>query len=151
MTPFRPPEMQPASEGGHQGTIGLINSHEADLGIAAKIEPGFPRQVIRPRPGIRAAGMAGNESASHTFRSGKNEVMRILILRKRRAKLPRALKEWPGQILAALVRVGVGLLDRVHDQRTDGGAGLLCAVSQPVVEWLRNVNSSTNRHDIIMS
>jgi hypothetical protein len=121
------------------------------LGIAAKNEVGFPRRVIRPRPGIRAVGMAGIESASHTFRSGKNEVMRILILRKRRAKLPRALKEWPGQILAALVPVGVGLLDRVHDQRTDGGAGLLRPVSQPVVEWLWNVNSSTNRHDIIMS
>src|SRR5271165_5828287 len=91
------------------------------------------------------------ESASHTFRSGKNEVMRIVIFRKRRAKLPRALNEWPGEIFAAFVRVGVGLLDRPHDQRTDGRPGLLRPAPQPVVQWFGNVNCSADRHDMIMS
>src|SRR6201996_2629803 len=77
--------------------------------------------------------------------------MRILIFGKRRPKLPRALNGWAGQILVALVPVRIDLLNRVHDQRTAGGAGLLRPSSQPVVKWLRNVNRSTNCHDIIMS
>jgi hypothetical protein len=85
------------------------------------------------------------------FRSGKNEVMQILIHGKRRAKLPRILNERASQILAALVRARVGLLDRVHYLRTDGGAGLLRPVSQPVMKWLRNVYTSRDRRDISMS
>jgi hypothetical protein len=39
----------------------------------------------------------------------------------------------------------------VHYLRTDGGAGLLRPVSQPVMKWLRNVYTSRDRRDISMS
>ena len=91
------------------------------------------------------------ESASQTFRSGKNEVMRILIFRKRRAKLPRTLNERTRETFAALVRVRIGLLDRAYDQRTDGSPGLLGPIPQTVVQWVRKVDCGADRHDMIMS
>jgi hypothetical protein len=63
--------------------------------------------------------------------------MRILVLRKRRAKLPRTLNQRTRKTVAALVRVRIGLLDRPYDQRMDGSSGLLGPIPQPVVQWVR--------------
>src|ERR1700684_1866255 len=91
------------------------------------------------------------ERASHTFRSGKNEVMRILVFWKRRAKLSRALNKRAGKTLAALGRIGIGLFDCPHDQGTDGGTGFLRPIPQPVVQWFRNITCGADGHAIIMS
>jgi len=77
--------------------------------------------------------------------------MRILIFRKRRAKLPRTLNQRTRETVAALVRVRIGLLDRPFDERTDGSPGLLGPIPQPVVQWIRKVDCGTDRHDMIMS
>ena len=77
--------------------------------------------------------------------------MRILIFRKRRAKLPRTLNQRTRETVAALVRVRIGLLDRPYDQRTDGSPGLLGPGPQAVVQWVWKVDCGTDRHDMIMS
>ena len=121
------------------------------MGIATKDEPCFPGQQICPRPSVRAVRVAGNGERQPNVQSGKNEVMRILIFRKRRAKLPRTLNQRTRETVAALVRVRIGLLDRPYDQRTDGSPGLLGPIPQPVVQWVRDVDCSTDRHDMTMS
>src|ERR1700722_11502057 len=91
------------------------------------------------------------ESASQTFRSGKNAVMRILIFRKCGAKLSRTLNERTRETVAAFVGIRIGLLDRAYDQRTDGSPGLLGPIPQTVVQWVRKVDCGADRHDMIMS
>ena len=77
--------------------------------------------------------------------------MRILIFRKRGAKLPRTLNQRTREKVAALIRVRINLLDCPYDQRTDGCPGFLGPVPQPLMQWVRKVNCGANRHDIIMS
>ncbi len=77
--------------------------------------------------------------------------MRNLIFRKRRAKLPRTLNQRTRKKVTALVGVRIGLLDRPHDQRTDGSPGFLGPIPQPVVQWVGKVNCGTDCHDMIMA
>jgi len=77
--------------------------------------------------------------------------MRILIFRKRRAKLPRTLNERTRETFAAFVRVRISLFDRAYDQRTDGSPGFLGPIPQTVVQWIRKVDCGADGHDMIMS
>ena len=77
--------------------------------------------------------------------------MRIVIFRKRGAKLPRTLNERMREAVAAFVRVRISLFDRAYDQRTDGSPGLLGPIPQTVVQWVREVDCGSDGHDMIMS
>jgi hypothetical protein len=103
------------------------------MDIAAKDQPCFFGQLIGPPPGIRAVRVARNGEGELYIQVRKNEVMRIFIFRKRRAKFRRALNERASEVPAAFTGIGVGLLDCPHDQRSYRGTGPLGQLPQPIV------------------
>ena len=45
----------------------------------------------------------------------------------------------------------INLLERMHNQTADRGAGALGSVAQPIVEWIRNIDRGSNCHNMIMA
>src|ERR1700721_432202 len=91
-----------------------------------------------------------SERASQTFRSGKNNVMRVLVRRILRAALSGAANERAAH-RTPLGAARVGLLNRPHDQRADGSAGTFRAVTQPIMQRLGDIDSGADSHAMIMS
>jgi hypothetical protein len=86
-------------------------------------------------------------NASQTLRSGKNEVMRILVLREGGTRLPRTADKRTGDV-TIFARAGIGLLDRTNDQGTNGGAGFPGAVAKPLIQRLRYIDRDANCHEL---
>src|ERR1700678_3782477 len=91
-----------------------------------------------------------SERASQTFRSGKNNVMGVLIRRVLRTTFARAANQRASDRMA-LCRTWIRLLNRMHDQRADGSAGTFRAISQLVMQRLWKIDRSTDCHAIIMA
>jgi hypothetical protein len=49
-----------------------------------------------------------------------------------------------------LLRVSIGILDRTHDERTDGDTGGLGALFQPFVQRFWKLDSGSGWHELIM-
>jgi hypothetical protein len=77
--------------------------------------------------------------------------MRILIFRKCVAELTPAVHQRSGEKLSTLLRRRIMLLNRPHDEGTNGSARFLCLRPQPLMQRVRNVDCGSNWHDIIMS
>src|ERR1019366_8848456 len=90
------------------------------------------------------------DNASHTFRSGKNEVMGVLVFGEGAAQLARARNQGACHVLAFL-GLTVSLLDGPDNQGTDRGAGPLRPETEPVMQRVGDINGGSDCHDIIMS
>jgi len=75
--------------------------------------------------------------------------MGILVHGEARPKLACARNEGAGYPFA-LFRLGIGLLDRSHNEGTDRDAGGMGALFQPLVQRFRELDSGSGGHEIIM-
>ena len=96
-----------------------------------------------------------SESASQMLRSGKNEVMGILIHWVQGPSLTCSRDEGEGHMPTGLPRllprVGIDILDRAHDERADGDAGGLGALFQTLVQRFRKLDNGSGWHELIMT
>lgn len=80
--------------------------------------------------------------------------MRVLVHRVKRSSRACGGNEREGYTPASLGRgcqwVGIDLLDRAHNQGTDGRAGLLGALFEALVEGFGQLNGGSGRHVVIM-
>lgn len=90
------------------------------------------------------------DNASHTFTSGKNEVMGGFVDGEARTELSLPSYHWPSdRLLLATSRVS--LLKGANNQGADRGAGTLGATPQLVAEWSRDVDRGSDRQDLSMA
>jgi hypothetical protein len=57
----------------------------------------------------------------------------------------------PTGLWRRLPRVGIDILDRTHDEGTDGDARGLCALFQPLVQWFWKLDGGSGWHELIMT
>ena len=87
-------------------------------------------------------------------KSINNKIVRILVHRVQGPSLARSRDEGEGHrptvLWRRLPRVGIGILDRPYDERADGDAGALGALSQPLVQRFWKLDNGSDWHGIIM-
>src|SRR5262249_31060373 len=89
------------------------------------------------------------DRATHTLMSVKNKIMGVLFFGELRTQLARSLYQRTRHI-STVAAFAVGLLDGADNQNANRGACPLRPVTEGFVQRLRNVNGSSDRHDIIM-
>jgi hypothetical protein len=92
------------------------------------------------------------DSASHTFKSGKNEVMRVLVLREQRTKFAAsfAFDHRPGNVFTFWLSA-INLFERLNDEGAHGSTVLRGTLAKLMVQRLREVDRRSDCHGLIMA